>query len=216
MGAEGGSLDKALHTAAVKVTTSAVSQRHAQVAPEVFGTVFDNFNADCKDDALFRDYRLLAVDGTTITLSRNPKAPSFVQNGGIPKGVNQLHLTPLYDILSRTFADAVIQPESKKDGIGALVEMLEQNTFPQKTFIIADRDFEGYNLIAHCLKKLNADFLIRVKQSCSAMREVAKLPMIELDCNIGFTITTQASEDKKNGYVRLQVPKKIWAGSKTR
>lgn len=217
IGAEGGSLDKILYTAGIKVTASAVSQRRAQIDPAVFRAVFDNFNADCTDNTLFLGYRLLAVDGTAVNLPRNPTSPSFVQNEGIPNGVNQLHVTPVYDILSRTFADLVIQPEPKKDEIGALVEMLKRNTFLQKTLIIGDRGFESYNLIAHCIEKPNVDFLIRVKQSRSAMREVAKLPMMELDCTIGFTITTtQTNEDKKNGYIYLQVPKKSKAGAKTR
>ena len=159
----------------------------------------------------------MAVDVIAINLPRNPDAPSFVCNDSIPKGVNQLHATPLYDILSRTFADVVIQPEPKKDEIGALVTMLQRNDFEEKTLIIADRGFESYNLIAHILAKQNADFLIRVKQSRSAMREVAKLPMLELDCNIGFTITTtQTNADKANHYIHLQVPQKSKAGSKTR
>ena len=215
--AEGGCLAKILHTAGLNVTASALSQRRAQIPSKVFRSVFDDFNSACEDNDLFRDYRLLAVDGTAVNLPRNPTSPSFVQNEGIPKGVNQLHVTPLYDILSRTFADLIVQPEPKKDEIGALVEMLKRNTFAQKTLIIADRGFEGYNLIAHCLEKPNVDFLIRVKQSRSAMREVAKLPMMELDCKIGFTITTtQTNEDKKSGYIHLQVPKKSKAGSKTR
>ena len=159
----------------------------------------------------FRSY------GTAVNLPRNPKSPSFVQNDGIPNGVNQLHVTPLYDILNRTFADVIIQPEPKKDEIGALVTMLQRNDFEEKTLIIADRGFESYNLIGHCLEKPNTDFLIRVKQSRSAMREVAKLPLCELDCDIGFTITTtQTNEDKQNGYIHLQVPKKSKANSKTR
>ena len=215
--AEGGSLAKILHDAGIQATASALSQRRAQIPPEVFRTVFTNFNLSCTDGNLFRGYKLLAVDGTAVNLPRNPKAPSFVQNDGIPNGVNQLHVTPLYDILNRAFADVVIQPEPKKDEIGALVEMLKRNTFAQKTLIIADRGFESYNLIAHCLEKPNIDFLIRVKQSRSAMREVAKLPLCELDCDIGFTITTtQTNEDKQNGYIHLQVPKKSKAGSKTR
>ena len=215
--AEGGSLAKILHDAGIQATASALSQRRAQIPPEVFRTVFTNFNSTCADNEFFCGYRLLAVDGTAVNLPRNPKAPSFVQNDGIPKGVNQLHVTPLYNILSRTFDDLVIQPEPKKDEIGALVDMLERNTFTQKTLIIADRGFESYNLIAHCLEKENADFLIRVRQNYSAMREVAKLPMMELDCTIRPTITTtQTKEDKKNGYVFLQVPKKSKAGSKTR
>ena len=215
--AEGGSLAKILHDAGIQATASALSQRRAQIPPEVFRTVFTNFNSTCADNNFFQGYRLLAVDGTAVNLPRNPKAPSFVQNDGIPKGVNQLHVTPLYNILSRTFDDLVIQPEPKKDEIGALVDMLERNTFTQKTLIIADRGFESYNLIAHYLEKENADFLIRVRQNYSAMREVAKLPMMELDCTIRPTITTtQTKEDKKNGYVFLQVPKKSKVGSKTR
>ena len=49
--------------------------------------------------------------------------------------------------------------------------MLKRNDFDQKTLIIADRGFESYNLIAHCLEKANVDFLIRVKQSLSASSE---------------------------------------------
>lgn len=215
--AEGGSLAKILHDAGIQATASALSQRRAQIPPEVFRTVFTNFNSTCADNNFFQGYRLLAVDGTAVNLPRNPKAPSFVQNDGIPKGVNQLHVTPLYNILSRTFDDLVIQPEPRKDENGALVEMLKRNTFTQKTLIIADRGFESYNLIAHCLEKENADFLIRVRQNYPAMREVAKLPMMELDCTIRPTITTtQTKEDKKNGYVFLQVPKKSKVGSKTR
>ena len=217
IGAEGGSLAKILHDAGIQATASALSQRRAQIPPEVFRSVFKNFNSSCTDGDLFRGYKLLAVDGTAVNLPRNPAAPSFVQNDGIPNGVNQLHVTPFYDILNHTFADVVIQPEPKKDEIGALVEMLKRNTFAQKTLIIADRGFESYNLIAHCLEKPNTDFLIRIKQSRSAMREVAKLPMMELDCMIGFTITTtQTNADKQNGYIHLQVPKKSKVGSKTR
>ncbi|MBQ8508545.1 MAG: hypothetical protein IJ493_01420 [Clostridia bacterium] len=47
--------------------------------------------------------------------------------------------------------------------------------------IIADRGYEAYNVLAHLIEKENIDFLIRVKQNNSAMREVAKLPKIEID-----------------------------------
>ena len=207
-----------LHTAGIEVTASAVSQRRAQIDPETLRDVFYRFNNGCEDTETFRGYRLFAADGTAVSLPRNPAAPSFVCNDGIPNGVNQLHLTPMYNLLSRTFTDAVIQPEPQKDEIGALVTMLKRNTFDQKTLIIADRGFESYNLIAHLLEKDNTDFLIRVKQNRSAMREVAKLPMLELDCDISFSIcTTQKNTDKQNkNYVFLQVPKKSKPGSTTR
>lgn len=99
IGAEGGSLAKILHDAGIQATASALSQRRAQIPSAVFRAAFDRFNSTCTDSELFRGYRLLAVDGTTVNLPRNPKAPSFVQNGGIPKGVNRLHVTPCYAVL---------------------------------------------------------------------------------------------------------------------
>lgn len=143
-------------------------------------------------------------------------------NGGLEccfkTAVNQLRVTPLYNLCARTFADIVIQVEPKKDEIGALISMLKRNNFTEKTLIICDRGFESYNMIAHLLEKPNVDFLIRVKQSRSAMREVAKLPLLEPDCDVSFSICiTQKNADKANkNYVFLQVPKKSRPGSSTR
>ena len=116
--AEGGSLDKILHIAGIQATASALTQRRAQLPPELFRTVFTKFNSRCDDTDFFGAYRLLAVDGTAINLPRNPDAPSFVCNDSIPKGVNQLHATPLYDMLRPTFSYVVIQLEAKKMEIG--------------------------------------------------------------------------------------------------
>ena len=217
IGAEGGSLAKELHRADIDVTPAAISQRRAQISPETFRDVFQRFNASCEDSGNFRGYRLLAVDGTSVNIPRNPKAPSFVQNESAPNGYNQLHLNPLYDLCNKIFYDALIQPEPQKDEIGALIEMIKRNHFSEKTIIIADRGYESYNVMAHLLEKPNTDFLIRIKQNHSAMREVARLPMFELDCEIGFTITTtQTKEDKEKRYIFLQVPKKSKPGAKTR
>lgn len=217
IGAEGGSLAKELHRADIDVTPDAISQRRAQISPETFRDVFQRFNASCEDSGNFRGYRLLAVDGTSVNISRNPKAPSFVQNESAPNGYNQLHLNPLYDLCNKIFYDALIQPEPQKDEIGALIEMIKRNHFSEKTIIIADRGYESYNVMAHLLEKPNTDFLIRIKQNHSAMQEVVRLPMFELDCEIGFTITTtQTKEDKEKRYIFLQVPKKSKPGAKTR
>ena len=217
IGAEGGSLTKILREAGVNVTPAALSQRRTQIDPSVFREVFDRVNAACADNDTFRGYRVLAADGTAINMPRNPAAPSFVCNDSAPHGYNQLHLNPLYDICNRTFFDAIVQPEPQKDEIGALVEMLQRNNFDRKTLILCDRGYESYNLLAHLIEKPNADFLLRVKQNRSAMREIARLPMCALDCTISFTITTtQTNEDKLHRHIYIQVPKKSKPGSKTR
>lgn len=216
IGAEGGSLTSVLRAAGIEVSPAALSMRRGQISPDVFREVFDHFNAACTDTATFRGYTVLAADGCAINKPRNPDEPSFVVHTGTPQGYNQLHLNPLYNILDRTFTDAVIQPTPQKDEIGALVEMVQRNNFDQKTVLILDRGYESYNLMAHCIEKPNLDFVLRVKQNHSAMREIARLPMFELDCDIAFTVTTtQTNEDKARGYIHLHIPKKSKPGSKT-
>ena len=218
--AEGGSLAKELHRAKIDATPAAITQRRAQIPPEVFQEVFTRFNASSvygRPQSGYKGYRVLAGDGTAINMARNPNAPSYVRNNSAPDGYNQLHLNPLFDLYERTFFDAVIQPAPQKDEPGALVQMLQRNTFDRKTIIVLDRGYESYNVIAHLMHTPNVDFVIRVKQNHSAMREIARLPMVELDCDIGFTIsTTQTNEDKRNRHIYLPVPKKSKPGSTTR
>ena len=215
--AEGGSLAKELYRAGIDVTPAAVSMRRKDIPPAVLFDVFNRFNAACNDIERYRGLRLLAVDGSSINMARNPSAPSFVQNESAPNGYNQLHLNPLFDLCNKTYYDAILQVEPRKDEIGALIEMLKRNEFVERVLIIADRGYESYNLMTHLSEKPNVDFLIRVKQNHSAMREVARLPMCQIDMNISFTITTsQTKEDKRNRYIFLQVPKKSKPDSKTR
>lgn len=205
----GGSLKKELYDYGINATPSAFVQQRTKISPDLFLEILHNFNHKHQDATTYRGYRLLAVDGTCINMARNPNADSFVCNASNPKGYNQLHLNPLYDILNQTYFDCIIQPQPRTDEIGALIAMLYMNDFDGKNLIIADRGYESYNTFAHLLNRDGVDFLIRVKQDRSAMREIAKLPaMVEFDMDISFTITTtQTNADKKNGYIFLQVPK---------
>ena len=218
--AEGGSLAKELHRAGIDATPAAVSQRRRQILPAVFRKVFLDFTSSStygQQNHGYKGYRVLACDGTAVNMARNPNAPSFVCNNSAPKGYNQLHLSPLFDIYDRTYFDAVIQPAPHKDEPGALVEMLKRNDFNRKTIIVLDRGYESYNVMAHLMNTPNVYFVLRVKHNHSAMREIARLPMLELDCDIAFTIsTTQTNEDKRNRHIYLPQPKKSKPGSTTR
>ena len=92
--------------------------------------------------------------------------------------------------------------------MGALTFMLTWYDFKEKSLIVADRGYESYNVFAHLQNTPNVDFLIRVKQDRTAMREINKLPMTELDTDVSFTITTtQTKEDKEKGHILLQTRK---------
>ena len=172
-----------------------------------FEKILDVFNSYHPDTKTYKGYRILAVDGTAVNMPRNPKSDSYMCNKSVPKGYNQLHVTPLYDVLNKTYVHCVIQPQPKQDEVGALKFILDWYGVQKKTIIVADRGFESYNLLAH-FKEKQIDYLLRVKQERTAMREVAKLPMKELDTDISFTITTtQTNTDKENGYIFLQTHK---------
>ena len=84
-------------------------------------------------------------------------------NKGVAKGYNQLHVTPVYDVLNKTYIHCVIQPQPKQDEVGALKFILDWYGVKKKTLIVVDRGFESYNLLAH-FKEKQIDYLIRVKQ----------------------------------------------------
>lgn len=197
----GGSLNKELYRAGNPVSPSAFCQSRGKISPKMFRDILAKFNRLCNDSKTFRGYHLYAVDGSCVNMARNPKLPSYVESGNY----NQMHLNALFDLENKIYADAVIQPQPRADEIGAMVEMLKRGHFQRKTLFICDRGYESYNLFAHFLNTANVDFLCRIKQNKSAMREVSKLPMMELDKEISFVITnTQTKLDKEKGYIFVQ------------
>ena len=204
----GGSLNKELHEAGINVTASAFSQQRDKLSSWLFEEVFEQFNKTHYDTKTYKGYKVLAIDGTTVNMPRNPKSDTFVTYEGNPKGYNQFHVNPLYDVLNKTYQHCIIQPQPQQDEVGALSFMLQWYDFHEKTLIVADRGYESYNSFAHLLNTPNVDFLIRVKQNNTAMREIKKLPMMELDTDVSFVIsTTQTKFDKENNHILLQVQK---------
>lgn len=206
---QGGSLKKELYDAGITATASAFVQQRNKIPCTVFEEIFEHFNSLCNDTKTYKGYRVIAIDGTTINMARNPKSSSFVKNNSTPKGYNQLHVNPLYDVLNKTYLHCVIQPQPEQDEVGALTFMVGWYPFKEKTLIVADRGYESYNAFAHLQQEENVDFLIRVKQDRTAMREISKLPMTELDTDVSFTITTtQTNEDKEKGHIFIQTHKR--------
>lgn len=209
----GGGLAKELWTAGIDATPSAFVQQRQKIAPAAFREVFDRFNASCRDDRLYRDkYHLLGVDGTVINLPYAPKSDTFLKVKTHPKGgYNALHLTPLYDLEGLTYEDVVIQAQPQMDEQAALIQMLYRNKFPSNSIILADRGLESYNVLAHFQKRLPSSVycLIRVRQGKGAMKEIAKLPMTELDRDVLTVLTTsQQKAHKDAGYVLMQMSNK--------
>lgn len=207
----GGSLKKELYHFSrfkqIDLTVSAFVQQRSKIRSSAFETIFKEFNTRCNDGQKFRGYRILAVDGSDVNHFRNPELESFVSHPGCEHGYNQTHVNAIYDLLNKTYVDILLQPKTKQNEPQALIDMISRNTFCGKNVIIADRGYEGYNLIAHILNKDNMDFLIRMKHD--NMRELKNLPMIKFDRDISFEVTTtQTKEDILHKRVYIQIQKK--------
>lgn len=188
-----------------EITTSAFIQQRSKILPSAFIDLFYTFNEYCNDNKNYRGYKLLAVDGSEIDCYRNPESPNYMKTKQSEKGFNKIHLNALYDILNKTYVDVLLQPRPKADEQGALVEMVNRNEFIEKNLIISDRGYEGYNTIMHLCRAKNVDFICRARHGKGAFRDIAKLPMMELDTDIrGEIATTQANEDKEKGRIFLQ------------
>jgi hypothetical protein len=206
----GGDIAQELEKQNVNVSKAAFSQRRKKISAQLFEDIFEQFNDLCADTdtQTYKGYRVFAIDGTAVNVATNPNTDSYMPNGE-KNGYNQLHANILFDVCNKTYQQCFIQPQPRADEIGALYFMLAWHEFKEKTLIIADRGYEAYNVFAHFKEYTNVDFLIRIKQNRSAMREIRKLPMTELDVDISFTLTTtQTNADKENGYIYIQTARK--------
>lgn len=201
-------LEKFFHHADDTPTASAFVQQRGKVSPEFFHEMLRRFNFRCNDKESYRGYRLYAVDGTCLNVAKNETAESFVRPQNT-EGYNYLHISSLYDLSNGVYQDCVIQPATKANERTDLITMLKANTFPQKSILILDRGYQGYNVFAHLELTSNVEFICRVNQGRDTFRDIRALPMAELDTYIHPEITTtQTNEDKRLKRVLIQLPSK--------
>ena len=91
-------------------TVSAYTQQRAKILPEAFEYLFHAFteeNAQTKN--LYEGYQLLACDGSNLTIAPNLNDPETLwKSNQLGATGNHLHLNALYDVLNRTYIDALL------------------------------------------------------------------------------------------------------------
>lgn len=125
-------------------SASALNHQRAKLKATALGAVFLRFNDSVDPLHHSSGYRFLAVDGSSFTFFSAPRFASpeyFVSEGHSAKGFYSMHLTALYDMQRRTYADALLQPVHKKDEFRAFCTMADrQDLLPgTKNIYIGDR-----------------------------------------------------------------------------
>ncbi len=152
-------------------SASALNQQRAKLKTTALEAVFRRFNDSV--DSLHRSsgYRFLAVDGSSFTFFSAPRFASpeyFVSEGHSAKGFYSMHLTALYDLDRRTYADALLQTVHEKDEFRAFCSMADRlETIPgTKNIYIGDWGFCSWNCMAH-VREQGQYFLFRSKDILS-------------------------------------------------
>jgi len=140
-------------------TVSAFVQQRKKLSYTALEHLFHKFNKKTDlEPSLFNGYRLLAIDGSDLTLPYNPKEENVIGDNH----VSTLHLNALFDVCSKKFIDTIVQKGLKENECGAACDMVDRITEKYPAIIIADRGYENYNLFAHIEERL-FDYVIRVK-----------------------------------------------------
>jgi hypothetical protein len=146
------------------ISHSAFFQQRAKLTENAVPFPFHAFN-NLYPYTLYKDkYQLLAADGCSFTFTRNPLDPDayFAPDGKTTNGYNQIHVIPLFDLISKRYTDCVIQPVRKKNEFRALCSLIDAHHASTGSIpiFIADRGFHSLNVFAHAIEH-NAFFLIR-------------------------------------------------------
>ena len=197
---EGGSLRNELidhfHCSADMASAPAFVQRKAQLLPEALEYLFHRFTEETAKERLYKGYRLLAVDGSDLQIFADPNDPdTYYPGANGQKHYSLLHINAVYDLLSRTYLDVLIQKGRKMNENAALVRMTDRSSVP-KAILIADRNYEAYNGIAH-MEKNGWKYLIRIRDTAGMIRPFRFKPDCDLDVWKTITLTRKQTNTFK-------------------
>lgn len=143
---------------------SALIYRRNQVKPEAFQALFHQFTKKIPVPNTFHGFQLAGFDGTRTNLPYHPSdQDTFIQSIKGRKGINQMHLNCLYDLMNDIFLDVEIQGIHQMNEQAAFCAVLDRNSqddSKRKRIYILDRGFASYNIFAHAIHN-GQFFLIR-------------------------------------------------------
>lgn len=197
-------------------TNSSFNQRRSQVLPEAFEFLFHEFTNRVSYEKLYHGYRLLACDGSDISIAHNPEdKTTYFQSTPLSRGFNQLHLNAIYDLQTRTYMDAIIQPACQENECKAMCDMIDRYPANMKTIFIADRGYENYNIFAHAHEH-GVFYLIRAKDLLSngivySFRDQLPKNETTFDRSVSVTLTRKQTNVVKANPKKYRIIRKATA-----
>ena len=178
-------------------TVPAFVQRRSKIMPEVLEFLFHQFTDACAKPSFYKGFRLLAVDGSALQFTANPSdKESYYPGTNGQLHYSLLHLNAIYDLLSRTYLDAVIQKRRVQNENKALVQMVDRSCIADPVILLADRGYESYNNLAHMERK-GWNYLIRLRDSHGIMDSYSFPKEDEFDIPVHIILTRKQTNTVK-------------------
>lgn len=148
---------------------------------------------------LFKNYRLLAMDGSNLSIPYNPE-----ENNCIPeKQISFLHLDGLFDVMNKIFVDVIVETGLQKDEVGMGCKLVDRIKDNHPVIVVADRNYESYNFLAHIEENLY-DYVVRLKDRDST----GILSGMDLPDQEEFDITRQVFLTPQHNLLTKLMPEK--------
>ena len=173
-------------------TASAFVQARSKIKHDAFVSIFNLFNQKSKTIKTYKGYRLLAIDGSTLSIDNSipDKDTTMLKFNQTDKTYSAFHLNASYDLLECTYDDLIIQGQTKMNENEAFYQLVDRYK-GNKAIFIADRNYESVNGFEHVVHSGNK-YLIRVKDihsKTSITRSFGLLPDGEFDIDVTRLLT---------------------------
>jgi len=198
------------------VSKGAYTQARANIKYEAFKEletdVRDKFYMDY-DYKTFKGFRLLAIDGSIITLPNNNETKKEFGSTKVSnqykdkdKSIVQARVSLLYDVLNNIIVDSTIAHNKTHEIKIAINNHLLQ--VKKDDLIIFDRGYPSYELFARIIHKTEADFVVRLKKG--VYKKYTDI-LFDKDSKVtDITVTlTPSTKEVKNLCKKGNLPKSI-------
>lgn len=178
-------------------TVPAFVQQRSKLKPQALETLFRRFVKESVTPKLYCGYRLLAADGSDLQFPTNPKDPdSYVPASEKKSHFSLMHLNALFDLNTGLYLDAIAQKTRLSNENVALVEMVDRSDITEPVIVIADRNYEAYNTIAHIQEK-GWNYLIRLRDYKGIISKVNLPNTPEFDLTVDVNLTRKQTKEMK-------------------
>lgn len=185
------------------VSASGFIESRVKIKDAAFKELMNEMNKAYPCKKTYKGYRLLAVDGSDITIPIDKNDHETVKSNGDKKQSAMYHLNALYDIINHRYLDAIIQGVRNENEKRAMID-LTKNYKGDKAIFIADRGYSSYNLFEN-IRNTGNYFLIRIKDYMSkqASRAMKSIKFdAEFDEEVEVTFTNKQTNEIKSQPVK--------------